>query len=505
MSNRTCPTRDGEIPRADVPSGVLVVGSLALLGSCAVVALAHHLGAHWLAQPALGLPAGVWVVVLSAALGVRSQRKTTAARSAGEPRPAMPGRPQSGLARWSLIRRRVVTSAVEFAFRSAWAADSILSRTPVGGLGFDETSRMRISARLRGLRRRASPVRIGLAMRRRRAELVLGHVHERSTWVVMEAVTDGPRAAGEGADAVVLEECPGVVRIQTIERPGSDAAWFDWGRRRPMSYESVFPLRLDPFQVRLDLSSDGDIERSADITAALALAAAVHSRHEERLDVADHLLGRRIAPGCLAAAGGEDPVRWSMSNLASLMEWRSRSGRATAADRAAARVVSAWLASWDETVSEDRRRSWCEACARVLPDEPEVMLRLGAVRLSCMDDEMGIAALRDADAMLHGDVGLLASDPGAFLRSELEHGPENPMTVGRVASGLCLAFAGVPTDRLAFVQEDLLDDMRFASWLVGRDQDRALLVRVLRELREAREGREMFQGRGEAAPPARAA
>ncbi|MCK6475865.1 MAG: hypothetical protein L6Q35_03430 [Phycisphaerales bacterium] len=492
------PRREGDNSRAESPSQVLLVCSLSTVGACAVVALAYWLGSTWLAEKAFGLPAGVWVVILLAGWVCKSQAR----HAAGGSRSANMSAGPTGWHRWVWTGRCAAANAVDWSVGAIARIDDVLGRTAMGGLGLKPGWRRKLARFAARPVFGSGPLRIGFAMARRRAEQFIDHDQPGAAWFMIDRHADPEESAIRYAlDVVVAEPAPGVLRIQTLERDGMDASWFDWTRRRPLSYESVFPLRVDPSRMHLDLSNDGELAASAPVTAELIRCAAVLARHPQRLDVQDVVLGRQLS-GSTRGRASESSGLWfdesseAMVRLAAIIEQRSVTARATEADRAGARAVSAWLASWDDSVSDEQRRRWIEACARILPDEPEVMLRLGAVRLSAMDDEMGIAALRDADAALQREHDLCVSDPVAFLQAELEHGPENPMTVARVAAGLCLTLAGVPTERLAFLQEDLLDDMRFATWLVGRDQDRALLMRVMRELREARERREAL-ARGE--------
>ncbi len=516
---------EGDNRPADAPSSVVLVSMLAMIGASAVVALSYWLGVRWLADSALGLPAGVWVVVLLSAWIARTEQvrqRASSTRSVidrAARTPVLPTRRGVFAAGLGAGIGRALASASGRLLDAVESFDGYLARTSLGGLGLDHQWRRSLGSRLAWLRMPGAPLRVGFAMSRHTAESLIDEDPSAAEWFVLPRAIDPLAAVAEhGLDVVVAEPAPGVLRIVTLERPGADASWFDWGQRRPLSYEAVFPLRVDPSHIHLDLSSEPDSAHTADIVADLIRAACVWSRHPSRIVLEDQFLGRR--PTVDPARAGEHielfctrprPVAEAMSRLAERVDRRSLSGRPTAADRAAARAVSAWLSVWDDSIHDDHRRRWIEACARVLPDEPEVMLRLAAIRLSTQDDQMGIAALRDADALLQHE-GLVGADPIAFLQAELEHGPENPMTVGRVAAGLCLAIGGVPTQRLAFLQEDLMDDMRFSSWLVGRDQDRALLIRVLAELREAREPRERTGGsHGEMAgpcrqlPPARAA
>ena len=73
-----------------------------------------------------------------------------------------------------------------------------------------------------------------------------------------------------------------------------------------------------------------------------------------------------------------------------------------------------------------------------------------------------------------------------LLQAELEHGTFGGMTIGRVAAGICLACAVTPADRIMFLRDDLLDDLRLSSYLVGRDREHAILIDVFRQLERNR-------------------
>ncbi|MCA9298020.1 MAG: hypothetical protein KDA28_03080, partial [Phycisphaerales bacterium] len=120
--------------------------------------------------------------------------------------------------------------------------------------------------------------------------------------------------------------------------------------------------------------------------------------------------------------------------------------------------------------------------ARILPDSPEVLLRLAAVRFADLDDHAGFQALVKADQMLRETPNLPSIEHLPLLEHEIRHPDEGPMMLGRIASGICLACASIPRERIPYVREDVMDDVRFSKWLVGRDPDRQLLDQVFRVL-----------------------
>jgi hypothetical protein len=517
--------------RADHARQVFSVFCVATIGATGLVALAYWLGAAWLSLSAMGLPAGVWIVILLSSLAAAGERR----RLVGEVAASATDAPEAGATPivgvsslndpWASSARRFGASAVGFIVRALSWLNELLARTPMSAWCLEPGWEHRLSARLGGASKAGTPLRIGLSISRDHGAMLVDHASGGSTtmrWFSVPRDADPEAAAAsEVLDAVVSEPAPGVLRITTLERAGADSAWFDWSKRRPFCYEAVFPVRVDPLHVHLDLSDDGDVEDSIELVADLTAAAAMLSRHPARLSLEDRVLGRHATAGLIRESGEIetfrrelDPAERVMVDLAERVCVRSdrlasegerARGCVTAADRVAARVVSAWISgvvsgggggswggsgggSWGGTITSGQRRTWVEACARVVSDEPEVLLRLAAVRFSMSDDDAGIDALRRADALLRREGLEVAPDPVAFLQAELEHGPESPMTLGRVAAGLCLSLAGVPAERIPFLIEDLLDDMRFSNWLVGRDQDRALLIRIMRELAASRGG-----------------
>ena len=78
-------------------------------------------------------------------------------------------------------------------------------------------------------------------------------------------------------------------------------------------------------------------------------------------------------------------------------------------------------------------------------------------------------------ASAYGIRSTTISDP-----AEVECGLPGPLTLGRVAACVCLVCATSPAERVPFIRADFMDDARYSAWLVGRDQDRAVLYEVFR-------------------------
>ncbi len=449
------------------PPVVLVPPAAAyVICSTLVVATAAWLGAEWLREPSCGLPIGIWIVLLGALLVEYAGRR-----------------------RADLARRR--TGEVSSPERLEWRrwARSILS-WPISGaqrLGVKE-ERLRVledqcCARLDRFRPAATPLRIGVGLSHDLLDALVSTSGDLAvTWVRAERTGDDREECGDlGLDALVRRGEFGPLTIAVPESPGRDAPWHDWSLPRPLSYASIFSARVDPGRVSVhdaDELGRGD----APVLRALIEAAAALGRTPARLSLADRLLGRapRIArPGHTWATGDDALLR-----LAEPLD-RGVDVRASLA-RPAARAVGAWLASTPTPVDVPTRRSGIEAAAAILGDEPEALLRLTAVRFAAHDDAGAFDALQRADRLIRAARPEPSTDQFAFLESEVKHGLHDPMTLGRVAAGICLIAATRPAEHLPHLRDDLMEDLRFAEWLVGRDQDRALLLDAFRMLERAR-------------------
>lgn len=364
----------------------------------------------------------------------------------------------------------------------------------------------------------ALPIRVGFGVPDETAELLLdapGAIDVE--WYSIPKGQDPERACRHfGLDCVLTSDADGGLQITTLENRGMDSGWYDWGNSAPLSYITAFPVRLDCSRVTLPGSADGepwlDIPQAI-IVRALIEAAAVLSRSPARLTIEDELNGRRVV-GMMrprqAAFGryptGRDPVQYVLKRLVSVIEHASRGTvAATRAERTAARVAAAFLATPLAKVDDITRFRGLETAARVAGDEPEVMLRLSAVRFSCMRDVAAMDALLRADRMLRNAEMHPGVDNLAFLMSELEHGPDESLTLGRVAAGITLLSAGKSLQELIYLRDEVLDDMRFSRWLSGREQDQALLADIFRNLERSRRGEHFALPMGNAAEQSRAA
>lgn len=463
------------------------------LGLCAMTATAHALGANWLASPVAGLPAGVWLIGMGLgsphairAAAAMARRREQAKRSAVKPAWIETGQhwPAAGPAR--AIAETVTTALSR-------ATDAAAERGMPG------------LSHLAAIHDRlvwpARPVRVALLMDESSAAAITAApgVIE-CEFVRREADEAGEAKRLRGFDAVVRGG-PGGLELMTPEIAGHEASWYDWSDERPLAYAGVFPMRMDCARLSLaGLSMRSD--RDAALARALIETAAILSRSEHRLTLSDRLLGRRplgdARPDGAAETRGvlsRDPAEACLKDLVLRVLSFDLTTSPTRAQRAAARLVSAWLSTralgpeFEADVAA--RRRGIEAAAQIAGDEPEVMLRLAAVRFAAMDDDAGYDALWRADRMLRDRQTLPGIDQFLFLQAELDMGPYGPMTLGRAAAGICLLCATTPVDRIAYVRDDLIDDMRYSGWLVGRDQDRAMLLEVFRRLERIRRSERM--------------
>jgi len=299
-------------------------------------------------------------------------------------------------------------------------------------------------------------------------------------------------------DAAVEVTAAGMMRVETLTRSGFEAAWFDWAGSLPLSYASVFPCRVDCERVEVQLE-EGD---SAGLVTALIEAAAWSSRAPARLTLEDRLKGRCVASPMRKRVRRLEVWKPSVDQFERAMRrltagvteaeakrvesgFRNEAGP-SGAERAAARVSSAWLATWVGPMRDTERRDAMEACAGLAGDEAEVALRLAAARLACGADQAGFDALEQADRMLRTRVLLPGIDQFAFVQGELATHLQTPLAVGRVAAGACMIGATMAADTFVHFKDDVLDELKHSELLVGRDQDHRLLVEVFRTLHRIR-------------------
>ena len=399
--------------------------------------------------------------------------------------------PQSGLRQWTLS---VSSAALKI---SHWTLSCFHDSQDSRKYAPKHTAEDTVRGWLERADWPARPIRVGLKVSDAAAELLLdapGGIdiewyrvppHENAETVCQEYMLD----------AVVHEAADGGMVVFTLEHEDADSQWYDWGRAVPLSFISLFPVRFDCSRITLDANADGSPwlnPHSAVATRAIVEAAAVLSRTPARVKLEDELRGRRaIRPMTLEQDNfgryptGRDPLQYVLKRLVSVIE-HAATGPASVAERACARVASAFLATASARVDDATRMRGLEIAARVSGNEPEVMLRLAAVRFSSVRDESAIDALIRADRMLRTQAVHPGLDSLAFVLSELEHGPGSQLTLGRIAAGVVLASAGRSLNELLYVRDEIAEDMRYSNWLNEREQDQLLLVEVFRRLEQNR-------------------
>lgn len=451
-----------------------------LIAVCAAVGLAWATGMTGLAEAWMGVPLAVWIagsvwglVALGNAWGTLAQRRAAELHRARETGRRLKARsfgrreqPHDQLSLVSTWPTTVVTSAAWCAAAWAW--------------------RITTHARALGARLGAAWLWTGPSWMRRRWPSRALEIAVPAGHGTARAMMSAPSAAeclflidaatpGHALDGWFDFGPAGELRFVLPVIDSTNAAWYDWAEPRQLNYASLFTGRLDPAFVTL-----GEVRAEhASIARSLIEAAAVASRCPARVDVAERLLGR--------GEGNTDAAMAAVARRFVAASTRRLTGDAMTV---AARVASAWAAGPTCPMPLDERRTVLEHAADTLGDEPGVLLRLGAVLVGQGDDERGLAVLLDAerrirarDAWVHE---VIEQPQTPFLQSEIELGTTDPMTLGRVAAGLCLIAAGTPDDRVPYLIEDLVEDLRFAGWLIGADCDRQVIEKLARRLAEQR-------------------
>lgn len=487
-----------------------------LIAGCALVATAHWLGARWVAETIVGIPVGLWLVgaagcathfwnrnapAASLPFGVSEDQGADGTAEAFEAAPEVPPATTSGttmrIAREPM--QTYTTPAKLPRFRSNWRGGIDAGvRTAAAGFVRAFTGANPGSAVARSLasildQRDASirPLRVGLMLDDRTASAFMaGSLSKDTQWQIIDGDVEPARACEvHDLDAVVVTDELGELSVRTRENDGMDASWFDWTGDRPLSYAALFPSRVDAARASIGRLGPAELKSDAgELARAVVRTAAVLSRLPHRLTVADRVRGRKptAAEGSntLREADRFDVASAVLLDLARELELCGLAG--IPASLAAARAAGAFLSTFQGPIDEHERARLMEVCGSAAAQHPDVMLRLGAVRLATFRDGLAFDAFLRADRMLRDQGTLPGVDHLKVIQSELAFGSADGMTLGRVAAGITLACATSPSDRVPFIKEDLLEDMRYSGWLVGKDQDRATLIELLRHLEQAR-------------------
>lgn len=469
-----------------------------------VLASAYAFGAWWLGGSLLGLPVWLWALVGMLALWGRVRE------TAGAPL----------VRRWrALVERGEVwergmrsRSALQPSGRLIDRAGGLFARIGAGAVGVIRRSvgsSDRFGGRFGDFGKRlagqhdrlpwpTAAVRIGIDLPWSCAEAITSAEGEaRIEWVPLRDAMDADRAISELRLDALVRQSDGPLHIVTPEDPEREAGWHDWSHAVPFSFASVFPPRIDPFMVSLP-GQEIDYSKSAQLIRLLAEAAALLSRTPVRIGIEDRLRGRR--PVQLPQVRWTGPTEMSdhtrsliavMERLAERVASREP-GEDSPALRAAARASSAWFAAASINQDADLRLRCIESARRLLKSEPEHALRAVAAHVANYDDVSALEAAVHAERIVRID-RRLDTRTLAFLQSEIDCGLAGPMTVGRIAAGICMACAVSSNERLQFFRDDLAEDLRYAGWMLGREGDERFLLEVVRRIELARGVKRVYE------------
>lgn len=389
------------------------------------------------------------------------------------------------------LLNRAGLAAIDWSVRGLAAAGEVM-RTSLDGASLDFDLSERVAQWIDAHEWPERPLRFGIVNPHAWPEGWADRLHEATStgieWFAIPAGNSRDAFSEHLLDAVLEFSEQGRVCLNTFMRDGLEAGWFDWAFERPLSYASVFPCRVDCERLEVELSEHD----SPVLMAAMLEAASWSSRSPARLTLEDRLKGRCVAspvrktPRRVEAwKPAVDRIEQSMRRLVDVVceHTSNRSSHAaTPMERAAARVASAWLATWTGPMPDAERRNGIECCAELAGDEAEVALRLAAARLACGSDRTGLDALESADRMLRDRSLIPGVDQFAFVQAELATQLQTPLAVGRVAAGACMIASTMSAEKFVFFKDDVLDELKHSPLLVGRDQDHRLLVQVFRTL-----------------------
>lgn len=466
----------------------IVLDAIMLIVTCLVVVAISLLGGTFLKEAFLGIPAGLWAVGLVFAsykvVSVRWFRELGDRASRRRVDPALAG--------WvPRLRIAEVDETIDdvragdgghgeesAAGRVMGAAKRLRSR--LTGLGEREGQ----AARARELHRQGQgPMRVLLDLPEAEASQVrrapgLNHV---------EWVSPGGESGEAVCDAQVVRVDGQRIVIVTADHEDEErgAAWPDWAEPRLLTFTTLFPVRLDPGMVTLHVGS-GLREETAELVRAAVDAASVLSRTPARLR-GQSGGGRRSRPRPSDDAGTHDAqVHRAMLRLCHVLTRDVRAGREGPAHVPIARACAAWLCTSDLDVEMDVRRTGVEAAASVIGPEAESLLRAAAMRVACGNDDDALDAVRASLSAMHEGSIASVDDTMTYVQAEIDFGSRHAdLSLGRIIAGLSLAARAAHPQRLAFLRDDLADDLRYSPWLLGRDADQRLVLEAVGVMADA--------------------
>lgn len=495
-----------------------------LIGACVIVVTCTVLGMSWLKTPALGLPAGVWLL-LFAYVGYRLTRSrvwrdfwmpthstvvVSAPTCSPEPRGSVEA--DSRQARFEFARgERTQATAGDFASQfQAVRANGTLNREDIARLHVGRAIGLVWSMisgdgarlgwaefRLNSIADRSTwpvrPLRVGIDAPARVAQsLKEARGEVEVEWVSLPGMGTPQRARElRELDAAVVADAGGHLTLYCAQSASRPAAWQDWSATRGASFGGVFPLRLDTASTHL---GEGDEACGVDAhtTRLLVESCALLSRVGPRLSFADRLAGRRpielgrFRGGALLSGARPDvALERVLARLGETVVNAQRAGRRSTVCEIAARLAGAWAVGLDCGLSPGARGSITESAWRILSDEPAAALRALATRVASYEDEEAVTCAFSAARLIAPSDGLDA-DPLSSLQHELARQDASEADLGRIAAGVCLTIASTPSDKVEYLMEDIAEEIRLAPCLAGRDADQAMILKLMRACVSAR-------------------
>lgn len=356
------------------------------------------------------------------------------------------------------------------------------------------------------------PIRLGLLAPGRWADMLMNARGVLACeWLVLSGAHNDAElwrtARALAIDALVSRDAHGNYVVWTQESVDRQAWCDDWATARPVSYATVFPVRLDCSRVTIPGQVVvGGATRMPEPTLVRLLveAAALFSRVPARLDKDQINRGRLPVyapiPRLVAVESRDAEANRQREGARAVEALREALFKAclaagdtvwTGLAQVAARVAGAWASVDAPGADLGMRLEVLEWCAAALPDDPETLLRLGAARIAAVDDIGGLNAMDRAASRL-----LALEEPAAeasgFIQAELERGVErDDVRLGRIAAGVCMLACSCSESHMNYVIEDLREDMTKSEMLVGMDQDRRVLEEIFDRVRFVRLGATM--------------
>lgn len=477
-----------------------VSGLAWVVGVCAVVLTAWLLGAAWLTRTLIGVPAGLWIIGM--VLGGRwlAGRFLTPADQFQVAAPKAYVPMSTASVRSSEVALPLDKSPGDTIAFSAPSAVSLprqvlastadgaatIIRSCSGGTLPGWLERLRESGGTPGSTLHM-PLRVGVKLPEQQFN-ALESAPGALGLALVPFSGDGNAAQWRklGFDAVIEQDSPeGALTIRTAEAPDAPAAWHDWSLALPLSYASLFPLRIDPSQMAFDAfewSDDGAVA----VLRSLLETAALLSRYPSRLNFGDRLRGRPALGLMLGSPVVSDPaLDRAFGHMARVLGDRQRDGVGEV-ERSAMRVLAVYL-SWTGCglLPEDRVAA-ARSIGRLGPGEGETCLR------ACVAAFAGGHEVLGFDLMLTGHERLVLErpeplvDPMEYLISDISYNRGGAETMGKLAAGLAYATAFIDSPRVSYVLDDVRDEVMSARWLTVNPDTRDQVLAMIEALSTVR-------------------